>query len=653
MFNLYKENTANFPRLKTDKHFINYKNEYKFNEITDKTMKFTEDNQALKEDLWINFVNQFTEQTDGTDTGWRGEYWGKTMRGACFVYSYTKNPKLLEILTATVRHILTTQDERGRISSYAVAQEFTAWDIWSRKYVLLGMQYFLEINQDKELEKEIISSMCRQVDYIISKIGRASDGKLPITRASKHWYGLNSSSLLEPIVRLYNITGDKKYLEFAKYIVNEGGCWVENIFQLALKKQLKLHQYPVTKAYEMTSCFEGLLELYRVTGEEWYKTAILNYADLILEDEFTVIGSAGCTHELFDHSKVRQANSTNHYIMQETCVTVTLMKFFMQLNLLTADPKYVDAYETAYYNGFLGAVNVEQRLADSSDLDKACEKNPAIIPVALPFASYSPLTIGTRGGNIGGLRIMSNNTYYGCCVCIAGAGIGSVHKTAFMNTENGFALNLYIAGNIQTTTANGNKIEFSIKTNYPAENQVEITIKNPEKEEFQLKLRNPSFSNDTKISQNGCPINVVAGYNEIICKNETEVIDIIFDMPLTIVKPIPYGSQVLMNKVIWGNNSIIIPTYDQEDPDAKNTIALQKGPIMLAQDSRFGYDMTKAARIVNENGIVSFEKASADFDTLLTLNVKTEDGYITLCDYASSGKLLDENNKAAVWIKNA
>ena len=72
MLNLYKENTANFPRLKTDKHFINFDNEYKFDEITDKTMKFTEEKQSLREDLWIDFVNQFTDRIDGPDFGWRG-----------------------------------------------------------------------------------------------------------------------------------------------------------------------------------------------------------------------------------------------------------------------------------------------------------------------------------------------------------------------------------------------------------------------------------------------------------------------------------------------------------------------------------------------------------------------------------------------------
>lgn len=648
MRKIYQNTDANFPRLSTDNFFIDYANSYKFDEITNKTMKFTEDKQLLDADLWATFVEQFKEQPDGSDGGWRGEYWGKMMRGGCFVYSYTKNEKLLEILTATVRDIMTAQDNMGRISSYKVSQEFTGWDIWSRKYVLLGMQYFLEINQDEELKQQVISSMCRQADYLISKIGPSNEGKLPITRTARHWYGLNSSSLLEPIVRLFSITKEEKYLDFAKYIANEGCTYVENIFKLAEKKQLRLYQYPVTKAYEMTSCFEGLLELYRITGEEWYKTAILNFADLILEDDFSVIGSAGCTHELFDHSTVRQANTNNYFTMQETCVTVTLMKFFLQLNLLTGNPKYIDAYEISYYNAYLGAVNTENKTSSYNGEipDGLTELSP------LPFDSYSPLTAGLRGNFIGGLRVMSNNKYYSCCVCIAAAGVGSVPKAALLCYESGLVLNLYINGEICTTTPKGNDIKIITSTAYPVEGTVNITVENKANEEFTLKIRNPYWSKNTTVTQNGNEVSVNEGYIDIVCKDEKEQITLNFDMSTRIIKPIPYGSQVLMNKVIWGNNSLVIPTYDEEDPLAKNNIALQRGPIMLAQDARLGYDLSAPAGIIEENGCAITEKSEACFDTLLALKVKTLNGYITLCDYQSAGKLWNEESKTAVWIKN-
>ena len=116
--------------------------------------------------------------------------------------------------------------------------EFDGWDIWSRKYVLLGMEYYLEICKDEALKAQIVESMCRQVDYIMTKIGDPKDGKLLITKATRHWRGLNSASLLEPIVRLYNLTKEQKYFDFATYIVNCGATDIVNIFDLAYEDKL-------------------------------------------------------------------------------------------------------------------------------------------------------------------------------------------------------------------------------------------------------------------------------------------------------------------------------------------------------------------------------------------------------------------------------
>ena len=261
----------------------------KYNGFVDKAFRFVETYQLNKPELWERFVQQFREDAD-YEGGWRGEYWGKMMRGACLVYQYTKNETLYSILCQTVSDMMNSADENGRISSYAMNHEFDAWDMWSRKYVLLGMEYFLEICKEESLKHDIIYSMCRQLDYIIGKIGK-EEGKLEITSATRHWRGLNSCSILEPVVRLYQLTNEQKYFDFASYIVERGCTDVQNIFDLAYENQLYPYQYPVTKAYEMISCFEGLIEFYKVTNEGKYKTAIINFANKVLESDFTVIFS--------------------------------------------------------------------------------------------------------------------------------------------------------------------------------------------------------------------------------------------------------------------------------------------------------------------------------------------------------------------------
>ena len=382
MRNLYENNPMNSPRLDTDTHFVDYSAEYKHTGFIDKAYKFIEDFQLLNPVTWERFVKQFREADADFDGGWRGEYWGKCMRGASFVYSYSKNPELYALLKKTVIDMMDSArvDEEGRISSYGKSHEFCHWDIWERKYVLLGMQYFYEICHEQDLRDRIIESMKTQVDCIIKYIGDPKQGKKRIVKATHHWRGLNSSSLLEPIVRLYTLTGEQRFFDFAEYIVSEGGCEVANIFDLAYQNDFKPYQYPITKAYEMTSCFEGLLEFYRITKIEKYKTALINFADAILETDFTVIGCCGCTHELFDHSTVRQANTTNEAVMQETCVTVTLMKFFYQLHILTGDPKYIDAFEISLYNAYLGSINTEKVIDPS-----VMRKFPGLNYEPLPF----------------------------------------------------------------------------------------------------------------------------------------------------------------------------------------------------------------------------------------------------------------------------
>jgi len=624
-------------------------NDYKFNGIIDKSVQYIQEFQLLRVDLWKRFVQQFKEDAD-YEGGWRGEYWGKMMRGACFVYGYSKDAKLYQVLTDTVKDMLTAQDVHGRISSYGIDHEFDAWDLWARKYVLLGMQYYLEICSDDVLASQIVDSMCRQVDYIMTKIGNPEDGKKLITKATRHWRGLNSASILEPIVRLYNITKEQRYLEFATYIVNCGGTDIVNIFELAYENELYPYQYPVTKAYEMTSCFEGLLEYYLVTGEEKYKTSIVNFANKILESDFTVIGCCGCTHELFDHSTVRQANTNNGVIMQETCVTVTLMKFFYRLAHLTGESKYADAFEISMYNAYLGSINTE-KVIEPTIVKEHADWN--IEP--LPFDSYSPLTAGTRGNGIGGLKLMSDNHYYGCCACIGAAGLGLIPQMILINRENGIELNLYIDGCIHTTTPAGSRLTLKMETTYPVSGKVKILIQSEASERFEIKLRIPAWSKRSNLAVNGERKEINEGY---VCLsrvwNSGDYIELELDMRTECLRPIPYNHQVLMNHVVWGEN-YIIPTYDEEDPIARKHLAFRRGPIVLAQENRLGYSVDEPVDIlVGEDGYVDVifpEETVAPYENILEVQIPLTDGSrMHVTDYASAGKLWTEESKMAAWM---
>lgn len=623
------------------------------------TMQFVEDFQLLDVEHWKRFVEQFRIHSDCYEpywptNGWRGEYWGKMMRGASLVYAYSKNEELYRILTDSVADIMTCMEENGRISTYPQKEEFTGWDMWCRKYVLLGMEYYLEICKEEEFANRVIACMRQQVDYIMSNIG-VGEGKISVNQASGAWRGLNASSILEPVVRLYNLTREEKYLDFAEYIVNEGGTQIVNVFRLAYEDQFLPYQYPVTKAYELTSCFEGLLEYYRVTKTEWHKTALIHFADRILETDFTVIGSSGCTHELLDHSTVRQANPTDE-LMQETCVTVTLMKFFYQMTLLTGNPAYADAFETSLYNAYLGVVNTEK--CEGVDMRTLYGgAYPESIPEILPFDSYSPLTAGTRGNGIGGAKMMPDHHYYGCCACIGAAGIGLVPKMALMKEKTGIVMNLYIPGKMETLTPQGQSLHLITATEYPKHGRILIRVELGREETFTLTLRNPAWSRQTVVRVNETEIESANGYIGINREwKDGDQVELTMDMRTEAVRPIPYGHDILMTNMVDWTLDYVIPVYDVEDECAKYHVSLRRGPLVLAADSQFGYDAAEAFGIlVGDDGYVDAEFPETElsvYEHETEMLIPLKDGNkLRVTDYGSAGKKWGAENKIAAWIR--
>lgn len=643
MISLYEKDDANFPRLETDRFFVNFNNTLNFGGHIDDCAKFVQ-GFLLDKTVWKRFVDQFRFEQDGKG-GWRGEFWGKMMRGACFTYSLTKCEELYKVLEESVRDMLTVQ-KGGRISSYNTDAEFHGWDLWSRKYVLLGMQYFLEICKCDELKAEIIDSMKGQVDYIIEFLG---DGKTPITSTSEFWRGLNSSSILEPIVRLYNVTGEVRYLEFARHIVSLGGMDSFNAVDMALEDKLFPYQYPITKAYEMISFFEGVLEYFRATKEEKYKQAVIRFADKLIESDVTIIGCCGCTHELFDHSAVRQTNTTNGELAQETCVTVTLMKFMYQLTLLTGEAKYVEVFERAFYNAYLGAVNTE-KIVD----DRVKKDHPNLEFAPLPFDSYSPLVADIRGKQIGGFMIMPDGHYYGCCACIGSAGIGLYGKMAVLTSKDGVAINLYNEGSIKTTTPSDNPLVLKFNTEYPKDNTVKICLGLQKDEEFEIKLRIPYWSEESKISVCGDAVKAESGYVSITrAWKSGDVIEMEFDMRVRAVYPKKYAPELLFNR---GEFHYLLPNLDIQDPLALKHIAITRGPLVMAAENRLGYSVDDAVSIkVGPDNTISAEIPEikkAPYKNIIEVAVPLQSGEMMhLTDYASAGKLWNEQSKMAAWIK--
>lgn len=608
------------PRIKTDELLEAECGSFSYSGVYDSAVRFVQEHQSKNTALWVTFVEQFKLQVDSESGGWSGEFYGKMMRGACWIYKYTGDAQLYQTLEATVRYLLSAREENGRISSYKQDKEFTYWDMWCRKYVLLGTQYFYEICKDEALKSEIIETLDAHLRYIMAHVGPGED-KLGILDTTTHnpetWGALNSSSILEPVVRQYYLTGNEEYLDFAKYVVSEGGSKWGNIYTLAVEGKKAPFEYPVRKAYESISFFEGVLEYYRASGDEDAKRAFINFMSRVVETDLTIIGCSGCTHELFDNSSIVQTE-VNSEVKQETCVTVTLMKAFYQALSLTGEAKYADAMERSGYNAMLGAINFNKNTSPATDrpelyMSNFLAVNPFVkLMEGYTFDSYSPLYKDKRNRLVGGFRRMPGDKSYGCCACIGATGVAVMPLSSVMLSRDGIRINHLMCGKVDL-----GELAFTVETDYPYGEEAKIKIERAPSEKFVIGIRCPAFC-EGKMTVNG----------EYIAPDER--------------------GYVILERIFSKGDEIKIKIEKQiRVHELNGKIALTSGAVVLALDER-----NQNLDVKVSDTIELVEKSITPFSSREAYEITFDNGArLSFVDFASAGAEWDKtNSKITVWI---
>ena len=527
-----------------------------------------------------------------------GEMWGKAVRSGCMFYRYTADPELKEILSQTVKDLLSTVRPNGSISCVPPEKQpdGPGGDLWERKYVLLGLDRYYDL---VEADPAVLRAMTDQADCIIEQVGEPP--KVPITSLGWSPNHIESSTLLEPFMRLYNRTGEKRYLDFARYIVSTGGSEGYDIFRQAYDN-VPPHEMggPYPKAYEMMSMFEGAVEYYRVTGDEYVRRSFMNLYDNIRRNEITIVGNGGGDQpyhpavmgEGWDHTAVEQTNPDITRMM-ETCVGVTWMKFCSQILRLTGDPSAVDEIEKYIYNGLLGAMK----------------------PSGDGF-SYVNLFNGEKVTNYGW------GTTFGslpvtCCNLNGPMGLAYIPFVAVMESDRGPVVNLYNAARAELSTPQGDSLSLRIETDFPLSDRVLVRVDPHAASLFTLSLRIPSWSERTVVKVNGKKVRSVepGAYLSLerIWKPGDRV-ELAFDMRCLLLDA-PRGS----NRA------------------GDSFQALVWGPIVLARDENIDPDYDEPVRVVaGKDRVVRVKRVAPTLaSTRLEFEVPTDDGPIRMTDYAS------------------
>ena len=539
----------------------------------------------------------------------QGEMWGKAVRSGCMFYRYTQDPELKEMLRATVKDLLSARRANGSISCSDVSMQpdGPGGDLWERKYVLLGLEgYYTEVSRDTE----VLQAMIDEADCTIAQIGPSP--KVSILDQGWSSNHIESGTILEPIMRLYRITGYKRYLDFANYIVKEGGSKGYPVIEDAFdNKDPERIGGPYPKAYEMMSLFEGLVEFYRATGNEHWKQAIMNLYHNISKKEITIIGNGGGDQpyhpavmgEAWDNTALEQTNPDMKRMM-ETCAGVTWMKLCSQILRLTGDPSTVDEIEKYIYNGLTGAMK----------------------PTGDGF-SYVNLLNGVKT-NTNGWGGVVNGVDVTCCNLNGPMGLAYIPFVAVMNAKEGPVINLYNAGMATVTTPANQKLLLDIVTDFPLSGAVKIGVKPQSAEKFSIRLRIPSWSKETTLRVNGVKQMVTPGaYKEITrIWSAGDKIELILDMRCRLMDA-PHGS----------------------NRKGDNYQALVRGPVVLSRDENIDSNFNKPVMIPSKGGYVeAIPESPALPNTKMQFRILTDKGFIHMVDYASVNSW--SGNRICTWL---
>jgi DUF1680 family protein len=357
------------------------------------------------------------------------------------------------------------------------------------------------------------------------------------------------------------------------------------------------------------SCFEGLLEYYRATGIEKWKTAVIHFVDAVAKNEISIIGCAGCLHEMFDHALVTQTDTEYAGVMQETCVSVTWMKLCNQLLMLTGNVKYADLIEHTAYNALYGAINTE----------KAPQKDNFLID------SYSPLRLGIRGKKAGGYKTIAPGRYYGCCVAICAAGTALPLLTAVTRSGGAIVFNYYEAGTVRI----GGTV-LTVDTRYPAHGTVRITFTETDGVAKELNLRIPGFSGkNTQVLVNGEP-----------CKAP-----IIPATYLTLSGPFGVGDSIELRLDL--PVQVLRPLGLEGKPASKNFLAITYGPLVLARDARI---CETGTAVIPSDTVSLTPMEDCGIDCVFCCDADLAGQKLRLMDYASAGKTWSDASRFEAWI---
>jgi uncharacterized protein len=301
----------------------------------------------------------------------------------------------------------------------------------------------------------LLQGMIKFADLIVEKFG--APNKLPY----KKWEGLAHKKYEHPnhemaMVELYRVTGDRRYLEFAKQTLDQYGFWdFPEIYGHAVQETLLL---------------TGGADVYLEYGSPAMLASLTRLWHDMRDRKMYISGGIGSAQTSEAYGTAYEL--PNDVAYAETCASIASVFFNYRMLLATGDSKYADCMERNLYNGMLVGI--------------AHSGTEYFYRNVFEFDPEKPV------GKMDGTRKPWFKT--SCCPGNVHRLLASMQQYIYTTTENGMQVHLYAGSEITAKLSNGMQVKVKQETNYPWDGDVTLTVEPDDSEEFAMQLRLPGWA---------------------------------------------------------------------------------------------------------------------------------------------------------------
>ena len=358
------------------------------------------------------------------------------------------------------------------------------------------------------------------------------------------------------LARLYTLTGEKKYLDQAKYFLDyRGKTTIHDIYSQSDKPILEQKDawgHAVRAGY----MYAGIADVAALTQDSDYIKTIDRIWENIVSRKYYLTGGVGARHagEAFG-ADYELPNMTAY---NETCAAIAQVYLNERMFLLHGDSKYIDCMERTLYNGVISGM--------SMDGGRFFYPNPLSSDGQYKFNADGTTT---------------RQPWFGCACCPSNLSrfIPSVPGYLYGVKGNDIYVNLF-AGNTSTIQVGGKSVVLEQTTQYPWNGDIQIKVAKSAAKNLNVLVRIPgwvrnqvvpsdlyTYSDNEQptytVTVNGKAVtgNLSKGYLPVNGVKKGDIIRVHFDMPV---------------RTVVANDKVT---------DDKGKVAVERGPLVYCAEA--------------------------------------------------------------------